>query len=58
MDLGFFLRLSVGLAGALREVHRRAIVHKNVKPAHVLVNAGTGLIVDCYTDAFFSDLLG
>src|SRR5262249_20643581 len=42
MELGLFLRLAVGLAGALGEAHRRGIIHKNVKPSHVLVNAATG----------------
>jgi PAS domain S-box-containing protein len=42
MELGLFLRLGVGLAAALGEVHRRGIVHKNVKPANILVNAATG----------------
>src|SRR6185369_2903698 len=42
MELGLFLRLAVGLAAALGEVHRRGILHKDVKPAHVLVNAATG----------------
>src|SRR6202008_1982791 len=44
MDLGLFLRLAVGLAGALSEVHRRGIIHKNIKPAHILVNAATGQV--------------
>ena len=42
MDLGIFLRLAVGLAGALGEVHRRGIIHKNINPAHVHVHAATG----------------
>src|SRR6185295_9983742 len=42
MELGLFLRFAVGLARALSEVHRRGIIHKNIKPAHVLVNAATG----------------
>jgi PAS domain S-box-containing protein len=42
MELGLFLRLAVGLARALSGVHRRGIIHKNIKPAHVLVNAATG----------------
>src|SRR5262249_62094247 len=41
MELGLFLRLAVALARTLSEVHRRGIIHKNVKPAHVLVNAAT-----------------
>jgi len=42
MELGLFLRLAVGLAAALSGVHRRGIIHKNIKPAHVLVNRVTG----------------
>src|SRR4029450_2426435 len=42
MELGLFLKLAVGLAGALGAVHRRGIIHKDVKPAHILVNAATG----------------
>ena len=44
MDLVLFLKLAVGLAAALGEVHRRGIIHKNVKPAHVLVNLATGQV--------------
>jgi len=44
MELGLFLRLAVGLAAALGEVHGRGIVHKNVKPANILVNPATGQV--------------
>ena len=44
MELGLFLRLAVGLAAAVGEVHRRGLIHKNIKPAHVLVNAATGQV--------------
>ena len=44
MELGRFLRLAVSLAGALGEVHRRGIIHKNVKPANILVNQATGQV--------------
>src|SRR5262249_34878683 len=44
METGLFLRLGVGLARALGEVHRRGIVHRNIKPSHVLVNAETGQV--------------
>src|SRR6185295_9640960 len=44
MELGLFLRLSVGCASAMGDVHRRRIIHKNLTPAHVLVNAATGQV--------------
>src|SRR5438128_7902927 len=37
-----FLRLAIGLAGALRELHARNLIHKDVKPANVLVDTRTG----------------
>jgi PAS domain S-box-containing protein len=39
MDISAFLRLSIGLAGALRQMHGRGFVHKDIKPANVLVDA-------------------
>ena len=44
MELGLFLRLAWPLAAAAAEVHRRGVIHKNIKPAHVLVNAPTGQV--------------
>src|SRR5712664_1487261 len=42
MELGLFLRLAVGLASALRELHAQEIIHKDVKPANALVDIATG----------------
>src|SRR4029453_12123415 len=42
MDLGLFLRFGVCVTAALGEVHRHGIIHKDVKPAHVLIDAATG----------------
>jgi serine/threonine protein kinase len=42
MEMGQFLRLAVGLAGALRELHSRNLIHKDVKPTNVLVDTRTG----------------
>src|SRR5712671_5602867 len=44
MELGLFLRLAVGLASALRELHAQGIVHKDVKPANLLVDTATGRV--------------
>ncbi|MCW5658743.1 MAG: AAA family ATPase [Burkholderiaceae bacterium] len=41
MELGTFLGFAVSLAAALGEVHRRGIIHKNVKPLNIFVNATT-----------------
>lgn len=41
METGNFLRLAAGIASALSEVHRRGIIHKNVKPANVFFDAAT-----------------
>ena len=37
-----FLCLGIGTAKALTEVHRRGLIHKDIKPANVLVNVATG----------------
>jgi serine/threonine protein kinase len=44
LDLGFCLRVGVNLANAIGHLHRRGIVHKDIKPANVLVNSATGQV--------------
>jgi len=42
MEVGSFLRLAVSIVSALGKVHQRGLVHKDIKPAHILVNRTTG----------------
>jgi PAS domain S-box-containing protein len=42
LDLSPFLRIAIPLAGALRRVHERGLIHKDIKPANILVDAASG----------------
>jgi serine/threonine protein kinase len=44
MEIGCFLQLAIGIATALNKVHQRGLVHKDVKPAHILVNCEDGRV--------------
>src|SRR5882757_10297016 len=44
MEVRSFLRLAIAVAAALSQVHRRDLVHKDIKPANILVNRTTGEI--------------
>jgi len=44
MELTQFLRLAVGLSVALGQLHGRSLIHKDIKPANVLVNCETGQV--------------
>jgi predicted ATPase/signal transduction histidine kinase/GAF domain-containing protein len=37
-DLPRFLRIAIGLASALSQAHRQGLIHKDVKPANILVD--------------------
>ena len=42
LDLAFALRLAINLSTAIGHLHERGVIHKDIKPANVLVNPVTG----------------
>src|SRR6202521_1416595 len=42
LDVSHFLRIAIPLAAALRQVHERGLIHKDIKPANILVDAASG----------------
>src|SRR4030088_1487558 len=42
MELSRFLRFAVGLSLALGELHKRSLIHKDIKPANILVDVTGG----------------
>jgi serine/threonine protein kinase len=44
MEMRSFLRLAIGIAKAVGKVHGRDLVHKDIKPANILINRATGTV--------------
>src|ERR1700716_3984462 len=42
MELSRFLRFAVGLAAALGKLHQHGLIHKDIKPANILVDSASG----------------
>ena len=44
MEMGQFLRIAIGVATALGQLHQRELIHKDLKPSHILVDSATGQV--------------
>ena len=44
METGRFLQLAVGISTALGRLHQRGLVHKDLKPPHILVDCADGRV--------------
>src|SRR6201991_888512 len=42
LDVSHFLRIAIPLAGRLRRVHERGLIHKDIKPANILADPASG----------------
>jgi predicted ATPase/signal transduction histidine kinase/GAF domain-containing protein len=42
LGIAEFLHIAISLAGALRQVHARGLIHKDIKPANILVDMARG----------------
>jgi PAS domain S-box-containing protein len=42
LDVSPFLRVAIPLAAALRHLHERGLIHKDIKPANILVDLASG----------------
>ena len=44
MAVGPFLHLALGLVAAIAGLHQRGLIHKDIKPAHILVDRTSGAV--------------
>ena len=44
MAVGPFLHLALGLVAAIAGLHQRGLIHKDIKPAHILVDRASGAV--------------
>lgn len=44
MDMKVFLRLGIGIANALNQLHKQHVIHKDLRPSNILVVAESGRV--------------
>ena len=44
MEMGQFLRVAIGLSVAIRQLHGRGLIHKDLKPANIMIEPSTGQV--------------
>src|SRR5882757_3011652 len=44
MEMGQFLRVAIGLSAAVRHLHGRGLIHKDLKPASIMIEPSTGQV--------------
>jgi predicted ATPase/signal transduction histidine kinase/ActR/RegA family two-component response regulator len=44
LEIAEFLRVAIPLAAALRQVHEQGLIHKDIKPANILVDLASGRV--------------
>jgi PAS domain S-box-containing protein len=44
MEMGEFLRVAIGVSAAVRQLHGRGLIHKDLKPANIMIEPSTGKV--------------